>query len=342
MNPVSVLIVDDSATIRGLIAAALSRDPGIKVVGHASNPFEAREAIKALNPDVMTLDVEMPRMDGLSFLEKVMRLRPMPVIMVSTLTSKGADATIQALEIGAIDCIAKPSTSDTNTFADLPQRVRAAARCKPRPREQTSDRRQAEVAPEYKPSGRVVAIGASTGGVEALIEVISHYPANCPPTVITLHMPSPFTKSFANRLNQLSAARVCEATEGAPLAPGVVYLAPGGRAHLEVAGSQALRCHLCENEPVNGHRPSVDVLFSSVAKSCGANAVGVILTGMGRDGASALLEMRRSGARTFGQSEATCVIYGMPKVAFEIGAVEKQVPLQKIGPELLAAASLRP
>ena len=341
MKPIQVLIVDDSATMRGLIAATLGRDSAIRVVGQAANPYEAREAIKALNPDVITLDVEMPKMDGLSFLEKIMRLRPTPVIMVSSLTSKGAEATIQALEIGAIDCVAKPSPGDDRPFADLAQKVRMAAGSHPRTREHLHGGVQAQSTADYRSDNRLVAIGASTGGVEALIEILTRYPANCPPTVVTLHMPSPFTKSFAQRLDRLSAAHVSEAAEGAPIAPGRVYLAPGGWAHLEVSGAQMLRCRLREADPVNGHRPSVDVLFASVVKACGANAVGVILTGMGRDGSAGLLDMRRAGASTFGQNEATCVIYGMPKVAFELGAVEKELPLQKIGAEILAVTSLK-
>jgi two-component system, chemotaxis family, protein-glutamate methylesterase/glutaminase len=342
MKPVRVLIVDDSATMRGLIASTLGSDPAIKVVGEAANPFDAREAIKVLNPDVITLDVEMPKMDGLSFLEKIMRLRPTPVIMVSTLTSKGAEATIRALEIGAVDCVSKPTPGDDRPFADLANKVRMAAGVHLRAREQVPRNTQARSALDYRPGSRIVAIGASTGGVEALIEVISRYPANCPPTVITLHMPSPFTKSFAQRLDRLSAAHVSEAVDGAPIVPGCVHLAPGGPAHLEVAaGGQGPRCRLREADLVNGHRPSVDVLFASVAKVCGGNAVGVILTGMGRDGASALLSMRRAGAKTIGQNEASCVIYGMPKVAFEIGAVEKQVPLHEIAAEVLATTSMQ-
>jgi two-component system chemotaxis response regulator CheB len=327
--------------MRGLIAARLSQDSAIQVVGQAANPFEARDAIKALNPDVITLDVEMPRMDGLSFLEKIMRLRPTPVIMVSSLTSKGADATIQALELGAVDCVAKPLPGDDPPFADLAHKVRMAARAQPRLSESRHGSAHAGSAPDYRPGTRLVAIGASTGGVEALIEILSHYPVNCPPTVITLHMPSPFTKSFAQRLDRVSAAHVSEAAEGDEIGPGRVYLAPGGSAHLEVASSHALRCRLREGGLVNGHRPSVDALFTSVAKVCHGNALGVILTGMGSDGAAGLLDMSRAGARTIGQSESSCVIYGMPRVAFEMGAVEKQVPLHKIGAEILAATSLQ-
>jgi len=326
MNPVRVLVVDDSATMRGLIAAALADDPGIEVIGQASDPLEAREAIKALNPDVMTLDVEMPKMDGLEFLEKVMRLRPFPVVMVSSLTARGATATIRAMELGAIDCIGKPSIENPNSFDDLPARVRAAAGARMQ-RRSVGGHASTEEHAAYRPDGKLVAIGASTGGVEALIAVITGYPENCPPTVATVHMPSPFTRSFARRLDGLTGAHVAEAEDGAPLEVGRVYIAPGTVTHLEVAGGAKPRCRLTGEPQVNGHRPSVDVLFESTAKTCGARAVGVILTGMGRDGASGLLSMRRAGARTLGQNEASSVVYGMPKVAFEIGAVERQLPL---------------
>ncbi len=348
MKPVRVLIVDDSATMRGLISATLSRDPGIAVVGQASDALEAREAIKALNPDLMTLDVEMPKMDGLAFLEKVMRLRPFPVIMVSSLTARGASATIRAMELGAVDCVGKPSIDQPNSFDDLPARVKAAATARlhkraddhaARPHKRADERAARESSSSYEPDGKVVAIGASTGGVEALITVLTGYPANCPPTVITLHMPTPFTKSFARRLDGLTDARVAEGEEGAPLEVGRVYLAPGSASHLEVSSSGHRRCRLQDDDLVNGHRPSVDVLFASVAKSCGPKAVGVILTGMGRDGAAGLLAMRRAGARTLGQNEASSVVYGMPKVAFECGAVEKQVSLADIGAEILTLTS---
>jgi two-component system chemotaxis response regulator CheB len=341
MRPVRVLVVDDSATMRGMIAATLSSDPGITVVGEASNPLEARDAIKALNPDVVTLDVEMPKMDGLEFLEKIMRLRPMPVIMVSTLTSNGADATIKALEIGALDCVVKPSLENRHSFDELPAKVKMAAATRLRARVGAVTATPRDPRPAYKPDGHLVAIGASTGGVEALISILTEFPRNCPPTVVTLHMPSPFTATFAQRLDRLCAPKVAEATDGASIVPGHVYLAPGGAAHLEVAGASMLRCHLKPGDPVGGHRPSIDVLFSSVAKACRAAAMGVILTGMGRDGAGGLLAMRRAGAQTIGQNESTCVVYGMPRVALEMGAVEKQVPLNKIGVEIVSARSAR-
>ncbi|MCR5873853.1 chemotaxis response regulator protein-glutamate methylesterase [Phenylobacterium sp. J426] len=336
---IRVLVVDDSATMRSLISAVLSRDPEIEVIGQAGDPYEAREAIKQLNPDVMTLDVEMPNMNGIEFLEKVMRLRPMPVVMVSTLTTRGAEITLEALEIGAVDCVAKPSTGGLEGFRELPEKVKAAAGARVRPldRPPAGTAAPAPTRIDHAPDGRVIAIGSSTGGVEALINVLSRFPANCPPTVITQHMPESFTKSFSERLDRLCAPRVEEATDGAPLDVGRVYVAPGGESHLEVAGSGKLRCRIAAGDRVNGHRPSVDVLFSSVARAAGPRAVGCILTGMGRDGARGLLEMREAGARTVGQDEATSVVYGMPKAAFEIGAVERQAPIDRIAAELLKA-----
>ncbi len=336
MSAVTVLVVDDSPTMRSLISAVLRRDPEITVVGQAGDPLEAREAIKRLNPDVITLDVEMPNMDGLSFLEKIMRLRPMPVVMVSTLTQVGAEVSLAALELGAVDCIGKPTAgmNAEQAFASLPAKVKAAARARIR---SGSDRapNQRAASGDFRPDGRLVAIGSSTGGVEALLSVLSAFPANCPPTVITQHMPGTFTRSFAERLNRSCAATVTEAVEGAPLQVGHIYLAPGGEYHLQVAGSAHLRCRLTPEPPVNGHKPSVDVLFESVAKTVGKAAVGVILTGMGRDGAQGLLTMRRAGATTIGQNEQTSVVYGMPKVAYEIGAVERQLPLERIGAEII-------
>ena len=340
MNPVRVLVVDDSATMRGLISASLAEDPGIEVIGQASDPLEARQAIKALNPDVMTLDVEMPKMDGLEFLEKVMRLRPFPVVMVSSLTARGAAATIRAMELGAIDCIGKPSIENPNSFDDLPARVRAAASARMQRFGAGRPGVGAELA-TYKPDGRIVAIGASTGGVEALISVIAGYPKNCPPTLVTVHMPSPFTRSFARRRDGLTGAKVAEAEDGAPIEVGRVYLAPGTVTHLEAGGGVRPRCRLSDDGLVNGHRPSVDVLFKSTAKAFGSRAVGVILTGMGRDGASGLLAMRRAGDNTLGQNEASSVVYGMPKVAFEIGAVERQLALGDMRAGILKLTSSR-
>lgn len=338
-NPARVLVVDDSPTMRGLITAVLNQDPEVNVVGQAGDAMEARAAIKELNPDVVTLDIEMPNMNGLEFLEKIMRLRPMPVIMVSTLTHQGADASLAALEIGAFDCVSKPTPGERNPFGDLAEKVKAAARSQWR----FSHHRSAAPPPaanatpavEFRVGRKIVAIGSSTGGVEALISVLQKFPRNCPPTVITQHMPPTFTKSFAERLNRLCAPVVEEATDGARLEIGKIYLAPGGDRHLQVMNASAPCCRLVERPPVNGHRPSVDVLFDSVAELAGRNAVGVILTGMGRDGAAGLLKMRHAGARTVGQNEKTCVVYGMPRVAQELGAVESQLPLGSIGEEIL-------
>lgn len=343
MKPIRVLVVDDSATMRLLVRNALRADPQIEIVGEARDALEARTTIKELSPDVVTLDIEMPNMSGLDFLEKIMRLRPTPVIMVSTLTSRGASETIRALELGAFDCVCKPTDSDPDSLARLPELVRAAANSplKRRIGEARSPQTAAPVskAPStYRPDPRaVIAIGSSTGGVEALIAVMSQMPANCPPIVITQHMPQTFTKSFAERLDRLSQPTVTEACDGDMLEPGRVYLAPGGTHHLEVVSSGTRpRCRLRAGDTVSGHRPSVDVLFHSVAKLAGPRAVGVILTGMGRDGADGLLAMRKAGAHTIGQDAATCIVYGMPKVAFELGAVEKQLPLGGIANELIS------
>jgi two-component system chemotaxis response regulator CheB len=326
---IRVLIVDDSVTMRKLIAQALSSDPEFVVVGEAGDPLQAREAIKVLNPDVITLDVEMPNMNGLDFLERLMRLRPMPVVMVSTLTTRGAEITLAALELGAVDCVAKPTSGTPHAFDALPDKVRAAAQARVRPTRTPSAVAEPETG--FAPKDKIVAIGSSTGGVEALLALVARLPANCAPTVITQHMPATFTGSFAERLNRSCAAEVREARDGDILGPGKVFLAPGGDSHLEIDGVNHLRCRVAAGAPVSGHCPSVDVLFESVARTAKGRGVGVILTGMGRDGARGLLAIREAGGRTLGQNEATSVVYGMPKAAFEIGAVERQLPLEKIG-----------
>ena len=339
--PARVLVVDDSPTMRGLITAVLRSDPEVDVIGQAGDALEARAAIKALNPDVVTLDIEMPNMNGLEFLEKIMTLRPMPVIMVSTMTHRGAEATLAALEIGAFDCVGKPVPGEPRPFGDLAEKVKAAARSQRQFVKPAASRVPPPAVADFRVGRKIVAIGSSTGGVEALISVLQKFPANCPPTVITQHMPSSFTRSFAERLNRLCAPVVEEASDGARLEIGKIYLAPGGERHLQVTSASAPHCRLIEGAPVNGHRPSVDVLFDSVAELAGRNAVGVILTGMGRDGAAGLLKMRHAGARTIGQNEKTCVVYGMPRVAFELGAVEQQFPLNAIGEEILKVTAAR-
>jgi two-component system chemotaxis response regulator CheB len=333
MSKARVFVVDDSLTMRGLISGVLRRDPEIEVIGSAGDPYEAREAIKQFEPDVITLDVEMPKMNGIEFLEKIMRLRPMPVIMISTLTQAGADISLQALELGAVDCVGKPH------FEGLAEKVKAAARARIRPLSMRMPRQARQV--DYRPNGKVLAIGSSTGGVEALIAVLSGFPANCPPTLITQHMPESFTASFAERLNRLCAPQVEEAVDGAPIEPGRIYVAPGGARHLEAVGGLSPRCRLVEGPPENGHRPSVDVLFRSVEQAFGARAVGVILTGMGRDGAKGLRQMRDAGAQTIGQDESTSIVFGMPKVAAELGAVERQLPLAEIGSAALKICSMQ-
>ena len=337
---IKVLIVDDSALIRRLMTEILSADPEIEVVGVAPDPHVAREKIKQFNPDVVTLDVEMPRMDGLSFLEKIMRLRPMPVVMVSALTQKGAEVTVQSLEMGAVDVIAKPTLDIERSWpavsGEIIEKVKAAARSQVHGfGERSGAAPSAKVTSlQFKGSNQVIAIGSSTGGVMALKEIIYHMPADAPPILISQHLPETFVKQFAARMNNNSRLQIVEATQNAKVIPGHVYISPGDR-NLTLARSGAqFVCSLHDPLPGSGITPSVDALFTSVAKSAGKNAIGVILTGMGRDGAKGLLEMRNAGATTIGQSEASCMIYGMPKAAFEIGAVQNQMALEDIA-ELL-------
>ncbi len=341
-NSIKVIIVDDSALIRELLTSILSADPEIKVVGAARDPLIAREMIKAHNPDVVTLDIEMPRMDGLAFLEKIMTLRPMPVVMISSLTQAGADATFRALEIGAVDFVAKPTMDLRSGVSELSdeiiRKVKAAARARVRGGRREPRPATAANAPiGYRSTEKIVAIGASTGGVEAIREVACALPADSPAILITQHMPEKFTTSFAQRLDTLTKTKVVEAQGGERVLPGHIYIAPGSR-HLELARSGAnFVTRLHDGPPVSGHRPSVDVLFHSVADVAGENSVGVILTGMGRDGADGLAAMRKAGARTIGQNEASCVVYGMPKAAYEVGAVEREYPLSEVAEALLSA-----
>lgn len=336
---IRVLIVDDSAFVRRLLTDILSLDPDIEVVGAATNPIIARDMIKALDPDVLTLDVEMPRMDGLAFLEKIMSLRPMPVVMISSLTQKGTDIAIKALEMGAVDVIAKPVSGLADGFASLMEeivtKVKAAANARVRPAKLEPVQRLASNA-SFRTSERIIAIGASTGGVEALQQVLTALPSDSPAVLVTQHMPAAFTASFAARLNQCCAVTVCQAQDGERVLPGHVYIAPGGL-HLELArdGTNYI-CSVYDAPLVGGHKPSVDVLFRSVARKAGSGAVGVILTGMGKDGAAGLLQMREAGAFTIGQDETTSVVYGMPKAANEIGATEIELPIHKIAGHMLS------
>ncbi len=334
-----VLIVDDSSTMRALIRHALSGDPAIEIVGEAPDPAEARQKIKLLDPDVVTLDIEMPGMNGLEFLEKIMRLRPTPVIMVSTLTQPGADATISALEIGAFDCVGKPGREGGDTLARLPELVRQAHAARgviSSGGARIAAPKRAETFANKSRWPDLVAIGSSTGGVEALLQLLPRFPADTPPVLIVQHLPATFTASFAARLDRACPAKVVVPKSGETIARGHVYLAPGGQ-HLSVRRlGGSLACALREDDPVQGHRPSVDVMMNSVAECASGRAAGVILTGMGRDGADGLLAMAKAGHRTLAQDEATSLVYGMPRVAWQVGAAEKRVPLGRIADEIFA------
>lgn len=343
-KPVRVLIVDDSALMRNLLTAVLSEDPEIEVVGTASDPFIARDRIKALNPDVITLDVEMPRMDGVTFLRKIMALRPTPVVMVSSLTQAGADVTLEALEIGAVDFVAKPVADISKAMAalaaEIQTKVKIAARTRVRANRPDAPRRTPRRSRIVDPSAKIVVIGASTGGVEALKALLMDFIPDGPPILITQHMPERFTAAFANRLNRECPMRVCEASHGQRVEPGQVYIAPGQR-HLELARDGLhFVCRLSDADPVSGHRPSVDVLFRSAARVAGPRTIGVILTGMGKDGAEGMLELRQAQAVTLGQDEGSSLVYGMPRVAFERGAVMKQFPLSDMADAILDACGI--
>lgn len=349
-QPCRVLIVDDSAVVRQILSEILASDPGIEVVGTAADPLLAREKIKRLAPDVITLDVEMPRMDGLAFLENLMRLHPLPVVMISSLTERGADTTLQALALGAVDFVSKPKldvTRGLQGYADeIIEKVKTAARSRvralvraPVAPKVTLASPGAAIAPrpsQFRTTDRLIAIGASAGGTEALRVVLEGLPADAPAVVITQHLPATFSTAFAERLDRHSAMAVREAGDGEAVLPGHAYLPPGGK-HLRVIRDGARwRCRVDDGPPVNRHKPAVDVLFQSVAQSAGANAIGVILTGMGDDGARGLLQLRQAGAPTLVQDEATSVVWGMPGAAFKLGAAEEQLPLEKIAERLLA------
>lgn len=338
MAKIKVLIVDDSAVVRNLLTTILSSDRHIEVVGTAPDPFIARDKVVRLKPDVLTLDVEMPRMDGITFLGKLMAHFPIPVVIVSSLTQKGAETTIKAFEAGAVDVIAKPEMDVSKGIevisADIIAKVRAAASAK------VSKRRHPPVASKkakrpvhralVKSTNKVIAIGASTGGTEAIRAVLEALPADTPGTVIVQHMPEKFSKAFAERLNSICAMEVREAKEGDGVIPGTALIAPGS--HHMVLKRSGARYYVSLNQdaPVHHQRPAVDVLFDSVANFAGPNSVGAVLTGMGADGAAGLLHMREAGARTLAQDEATSIVYGMPKEAAKLGAAEKILPLQDV------------
>ncbi len=342
-----VVVVDDSALVRGLLAEIIDRQPDMTCIGAAADPLVAREMIRNLNPDVITLDVEMPRMDGIDFLSRLMRLRPMPVVMVSTLTERGADVTLKALELGAVDFVAKPKIGVADGLrqlgADITEKIRTAA--KARVHRLATPAATAPGTPPPKPvtmaslgrlsTEKIIFIGASTGGTEATREVLVNLPADCPAVMITQHMPPGFTKSYAARLNSLCRIRVAEATDGERVLPGHAYIAPGGL-HLSVERSGAnYIARVQDGEPVNRHKPSVEVLFESAARVVGRNALGVMLTGMGADGAKAMRTMRDAGSYNLVQDENSCVVFGMPREAISHGAANEVLPLGQIAPKLV-------
>ena len=347
MAKIRVVVVDDSALVRSLLTEIINREPDMECVGAAADPLVAREMIRNLNPDVITLDVEMPRMDGLDFLSRLMRLRPMPVVMVSTLTERGAEVTLRALELGALDFVAKPKIGLSDGLRqlaqDITEKVRTAAKAHIRrlPTAASGNAPSTPVArPALAPIGRlstekIVFIGASTGGTEATKEVLLDLPADFPAVMITQHMPPGFTTSYAARLNSLCRLSVAEARDGERVLPGHAYLAPGGF-HLSVERSGAnYVARVTDTEPVNRHKPSVEVLFNSAARVVGPNALAVMLTGMGGDGAKAMRGMRDAGSYNLVQDEATCVVFGMPREAIAQGAADEVLPLHKIGPRLI-------
>jgi two-component system, chemotaxis family, protein-glutamate methylesterase/glutaminase len=345
MNKIKVLCVDDSALIRSLMTEIINSQPDMVVVATASDPLVARDLVKQHNPDVMTLDVEMPRMDGLEFLEKLMRLRPMPVVMVSSLTERGSEAALRALELGAIDFVTKPRLGIRDgllSYTDLiAGKIRTAAGAKllPARRPAPAGGAGGDAPMLHSPllsTEKLIIIGASTGGTEAIREVLQPLPPDSPGILIAQHMPAGFTNSFAQRLNGLCRIKVSEAVHGERVLPGHAYIAPGGF-HLSLTRSGAnYVAQVGQEPPVNRHRPSVDVLFDSAARHAGKNAIGVILTGMGRDGAEGLMRMRQAGAHTLAQDEASCVVFGMPREAIALGAVNEVVPLQEMSQRVLA------
>jgi two-component system chemotaxis response regulator CheB len=353
MKKIKTLIVDDSALVRKILTEILGADPTIDVVGTANDPYAAREQIKKLNPDIITLDVEMPRMDGITFLENLMRLRPMPVLMVSTLTQAGAAVTFQALELGAIDFVSKPTLDIANNLKEyakeIVEKIKVAATAKVRPLEGSykklpavSDKLSASAVvkkidrvPPLTTTEKIIAIGASTGGTEAIKEVLQTLPVSSPGVVISQHIPAAFSGPFAERMNGISALRVIEVSKTQPILPGHAYIAPGDHHLLVVRDGAKYLCQLNDGPPVNRHKPSVDVLFRSVANNAGSNAVGVILTGMGNDGATGLKEIQEAGGKTIAQDEKTSVVWGMPGAAVKLGAADQVVALESVADQVM-------
>jgi two-component system, chemotaxis family, protein-glutamate methylesterase/glutaminase len=342
-RPARVLVVDDSAVVRQIFSRELARDPEIEVVGSAPDPFVARDLIVQRRPDVITLDVEMPRMDGLTFLRKLMHFHPMPVVVVSSLTASGGELAVEALAAGAVDVMCKPGAAFTvgDMAPLLAEKIKAAAHLDLRRFQAARPPPEAgEPRALSRTTNQILAVGASTGGTVAIEHILKGFPANAPGTVITQHMPELFTKYFAERLDELARVEVREAADGDSVVPGVVLIAPGNK-HLMLRRSGARYYVQVRDGPrVNRHRPSVDVMFRSVAQAAGRNAIGALLTGMGNDGAQGLLEMKAAGARTFAQDEASCVVFGMPKVAIELGAVDAVEPLGHMAAALLGSVEL--
>jgi len=356
VEKIKVLIVDDSAVVRQVLTSILESAKNIEVVGAARDPIDAREKIKQLNPDVLTLDVEMPKMDGVTFLKNLMRLRPMPVVMISTLTEAGADITLEALEVGAVDFISKPKMGVQEALeeysAEIIEKVSIAAKAKVREYKGTTEvlkpgkkldadavLEKKTVNTRFKTTDKIVAIGASTGGTEAIKEVLESLPANAPGIVISQHIPIAFSKAFTERVNKTCQVTVCEPKDKQKIIRGHAYIAPGDK-HLLIERSGAdYICRLNDGPPVNRHKPSVDVMFRSVAQNVGPNAMGVMLTGMGADGAQGMLEMKENGSYNISQDEDSCVVWGMPGAAVKLGAVDKEYTLSQIGKAILKYCS---
>lgn len=360
MSKIRVLVVDDSALMRKLLSELLNSDPAIEVVGTAMDAYVAREKIKKLKPDVLTLDVEMPKMDGLSFLSNLMRLHPMPVIMVSSLTEKGASVTMQALDLGAVDFVSKPKVDLAHTLDDcafeITSKVKAAAlACVDTLVRQASKRdehysslqdtivgmKAASIGAKYRTTDKIIAIGASTGGTEAIKELLIGMRPDCPGVVITQHIPPVFSRSFADRMNICSRLAVCEAEDGQQIRPGHAYVAPGDRHLLVVRDGARYLCKLDSGPSINRHKPAVDILFESVADNAANNAIGVILTGMGRDGAKGMKRLHDAGAATIAQDEQSSVIWGMPLAAIEEGGIDKIMPLKSIAHRVMELARIK-
>ena len=373
MNKIKVLVVDDSALVRQMMFEMLNNDPMLEVVGCASDPYIARDMIKELHPDVLTLDVEMPRMDGVSFLRNLMRLHPMPVVMVSSLTERGADVTLEAMDLGAVDFVTKPKIDLAHTFENYAEEIRRKVKMASRVSREMLEKQYAryaanqqahpkvEVMPvqastrtvseklsadaiiqkkasptrHFKTTDKIIALGASTGGTEAIKEVLMRLPASCPGIVISQHIPAAFSEPFAKRMDTVSQMTVMQAVDGQQILPGHVYIAPGDK-HLLVARDGARYvCRLNDGPPVNRHKPSVDVMFRSVAQNVGVNAIGVLLTGMGADGAQGLKEIQEAGAPTIAQDQKTSVVWGMPGEAVKLGAADKVLALDAIPKNIL-------